>query len=70
MAISLKPFSEQVMPVGWASIGLATAEPGPKLVLAARSEETLRELYRRGESGPTRGSSPASPGADPSGNVR
>ena len=53
MAISLKPLSEQVMVITGASsgIGLATAEAaaeaGAKLVLAARSAETLREIVDR-----------------------
>src|SRR3954465_12289140 len=50
MARSLKPLDQQVLVITGASsgIGLATtimaAESGAKLVLAARSEETLREL--------------------------
>jgi short-subunit dehydrogenase len=53
MAISLKPVSEQVIVITGASsgIGLATAElaaeQGAKLVLAARSGETLDEVAAR-----------------------
>ncbi len=53
MAISLKPVSEQVIVITGASsgIGLATAESaaeqGAKLVLAARSGETLDEVAAR-----------------------
>jgi len=58
MAIKLKPLREQVMVITGASsgIGLATAEAateaGAKLVLAARSDETLSEIVqRRGQGG-------------------
>lgn len=53
MAISLKPVKEQVMVITGASsgIGLATAEAaaqrGAKLVLASRSETTMREVCAR-----------------------
>jgi short-subunit dehydrogenase len=53
MAINLKKLSEQVMVITGASsgIGLETAEQaaqrGAKLVLAARSEETLKEIADR-----------------------
>ena len=53
MAISLKPVNEQVIVITGASsgIGLATAElaaeQGAKLVLAARSGETLDEVAAR-----------------------
>ena len=53
MSISLKPLDEQVMVITGASsgIGLATAEAaakkGVKLVLAARSEDALREIVGR-----------------------
>jgi short-subunit dehydrogenase len=53
MAISLKPVNEQVIVITGASsgIGLATAEAaakeGAKLVLAARSQQTLDEVVQR-----------------------
>src|SRR5260221_10311281 len=53
MAISVKPLRDQVMVITGASsgIGLATAEAaareGTKLVLAARSDQTLNELCQR-----------------------
>jgi NADP-dependent 3-hydroxy acid dehydrogenase YdfG len=53
MAVSLKPLDEQVIVITGASsgIGLATAEmaakKGAKLVLAARSEDTLKEIADR-----------------------
>jgi NADP-dependent 3-hydroxy acid dehydrogenase YdfG len=53
MDIKLKPLNEQVMVITGASsgIGLATAEAaaeaGAKLVLAARSGETLRDIVQR-----------------------
>jgi len=53
MAIKLKKLSEQVMVITGASsgVGLETAEQaakkGAKLVLAARSEETLKEVAER-----------------------
>jgi short-subunit dehydrogenase len=57
MAIKLKPLNEQVMVITGASsgIGLATAEAaaeaGVKLVLAARSDETLSEIVERFSTG-------------------
>jgi short-subunit dehydrogenase len=53
MAVSLKPLNEQVIVITGASsgIGLATAkaaaEEGAKLVLAARSAQTLQEIVER-----------------------
>jgi short-subunit dehydrogenase len=53
MAVSLKPLNEQVIVITGASsgIGLATAEAaaeeGAKLVLAARSAQTLQEIVER-----------------------
>lgn len=53
MAVSLKPINEQVIVITGASsgIGLATAltaaKKGAKLVLAARSEETLDDIVRQ-----------------------
>src|SRR3954471_20363549 len=53
MAVSLKPLDQQVIVITGASsgIGLATveaaAEAGAKLVLAARSAQTLQEIVQR-----------------------
>jgi NAD(P)-dependent dehydrogenase (short-subunit alcohol dehydrogenase family) len=55
MTIELRPLNEQVTVITGASsgIGLATAEAGAKLVLAARSGRTLAEIAKRLDAGGT-----------------